>query len=35
VELTINVGGTTVVAAMDFKEDLRYPLMYVRSVESR
>jgi len=32
VELTITVGGTTVVAAMDFKEDLRYPLMYVRSI---
>lgn len=35
VELTVSVGGTVVVAAMDFKEDLRYPLMYVRSVESR
>ncbi len=35
VELTIAVGNTIVVAAMDFKEDLRYPLMYVRSVESR
>jgi hypothetical protein len=35
VELTIAVGGTTVVAAMDFKEDLHYPLMYVRSVDSR
>jgi hypothetical protein len=35
VELTIAVGSTVVVAAMDFKDDLRYPLMYVRSVESR
>ena len=32
VELTITVGETTVVAAMDFKEDLHYPLMYVRSI---
>jgi len=35
VELTIAVGSTVVIAAMDFKDDLRYPLMYVRSVESR
>lgn len=35
VELTIAVGGTTVIAAMDYKEDLRYPLMYVRSIDGQ
>ena len=33
VELTVAVGGTTVVAAMDFKDDLHYPLMYVREIK--
>jgi dihydroneopterin aldolase len=32
VELTVTVGNTTVVAGMDFKPDLRYPLMYVKDV---
>jgi len=32
VELTINVGETVVVAGMDFKEDLHYPLMYVKAI---
>jgi hypothetical protein len=32
VELTIAVGGTTVIAGMDFKADLRYPLMYVKEI---
>jgi hypothetical protein len=32
VELTVAVGGTTVVAGMDFKEDLHYPLMYVKEI---
>lgn len=32
VELTVTVGHTTVVAGMDFKPDLRYPLMYVKDV---
>ncbi|HOO03596.1 MAG: dihydroneopterin aldolase family protein [Methanomassiliicoccales archaeon] len=35
VELTVTVGGTTVVAAMDYKDDLHYPLMYVRGIESK
>lgn len=35
VELTIAVGGTTVIVAMDYKEDLRYPLMYVRSIDGQ
>ncbi|HQM67555.1 MAG TPA: dihydroneopterin aldolase family protein [Methanomassiliicoccales archaeon] len=34
VELTVTVGGTTVVAAMDYKDDLHYPLMYVRGIET-
>jgi hypothetical protein len=29
------VGGTTVVAAMDYKDDLHYPLMYVRGIETK
>jgi dihydroneopterin aldolase len=33
VELTVAVGGTTVVAAMDFKDDLHYPLMYVKEID--
>jgi dihydroneopterin aldolase len=32
VELTVTVGQTTVVVCMDFKPDLRYPLMYVKDV---
>jgi hypothetical protein len=35
VELTVTVGGTTVVAAMDYKDDLHYPLMYVRGIETK
>ncbi|HOE53303.1 MAG TPA: dihydroneopterin aldolase family protein [Methanomassiliicoccales archaeon] len=35
VELTVTVGGTTVVAAMDYKDDLHYPLMYVRRIETK
>ena len=35
VELTVRVGGTTVVAAMDYKDDLHYPLMYVRGIETK
>ncbi|MCX6650895.1 MAG: dihydroneopterin aldolase family protein [Methanomassiliicoccales archaeon] len=33
VELTVTVGSTTVIAGMDFKSDLRYPLMYVKDIE--
>ncbi|MDD1772363.1 MAG: dihydroneopterin aldolase family protein [Methanomassiliicoccales archaeon] len=33
VELTVAVGGTTVIAAMDFKDDLHYPLMYVKEID--
>jgi hypothetical protein len=32
VELTVAVGGTTVVGGMDYKEDLHYPLMYVKGI---
>ncbi|MCG7844866.1 MAG: dihydroneopterin aldolase family protein [Methanomassiliicoccales archaeon] len=35
VELTVSIGQTTVVAGMDFKTDLRYPLMYVKKIEVR
>ena len=35
VELIVTVGGTTVVAAMDYKDDLHYPLMYVRGIETK
>ncbi|HUT26436.1 MAG: dihydroneopterin aldolase family protein [Methanomassiliicoccales archaeon] len=32
VELTISIDRTTVIAGMDFKPDLRYPLMYVKEI---
>lgn len=34
VELTISIGNTMVVAGMDFKTDLRYPLMYVKDIRA-
>ncbi len=32
VELTVVIGQTTVIAGMDFKSDLHYPLMYVKDI---
>jgi len=32
VELTISIDRTTVIAGMDFKTDLHYPLMYVKEI---